>query len=332
MLRGKRAQAAAEDGRFIEYLNTTRKLGVAMLSFLLIYTGSTYLRTPAYAFFYLYMGETAGRVLGQLVDMLFYALSFVMPVLIFRWITPRRARIPMPLAPNISRDVGLIVPAGVAIVFCTALANSALLELFGLSGGAAYPTPDPAIPPDQAVLWFMASAVVPAFCEEFLFRGLVLTQLLPFGKTVAVIGSALLFGLMHGNPAQMLYSTAAGLVLGVVAVESGSIWAGMLIHLFNNMLSVLGEVFWNRLQYPSGFYLQRLVELTVVAIGMICLAFWIVRRDRKDAKENSQALVAGAPLPRGAVRGFFTLPMTAFCAIAAAEMLLIVVVAVVALL
>ena len=39
----------------------------------------------------------------------------------------------------------------------------------------------------------------------------------------------------------------------------------------DKMLSVLDEVFWNRLQYPDGFYLQRLIEVTVVALGLISL-------------------------------------------------------------
>ncbi len=327
-LRGNMARAAAMDDRYMGYLNTTRKLGVAMLSFLLIYTGLTFFRTPVYTFFYLYMGENASRVFGQLADMVFYALSFMLPVAIYRWMTPRALRIPMPLSPKISRDVWLVIPAGVAIIFCMAQANSTLLELLGVTGaGSAYPTPDPTLPPDQAVLLYMAVAVVPAFCEEFLFRGLALTQLLPYGKTAAVVGSALLFGLMHANPAQMLYATVAGLVLGLVAVESGSIWAGVMIHLVNNMLSVLDEVFWNRLQYPDGFYLQRLIELTVVALGLISLAVLIGKRDRTAPKDRVPGLAAGAPLPVGAVRGFFTLPMTAFWVINGAEMLLILILA-----
>lgn len=326
-LRGKTARLAERDARFLDYLNTTRKLGVAMLSFLLIYTGYTLIRTPVYAFFYVYLTPALGQVLGQLSDMLFYAVSFMMPVAIYRWMTPRASRIPLPLEPKISRDVGMLIPAAIAVIFCAAKLNSALLQLLGLSSGASYPTPDPSLSPEQAVLSYMAVAAVPAFCEELLFRGLALTQLLPFGKTTAVIGSALLFGLMHGNPAQMLYATVAGLVLGMIAVRSGSIWAGVLIHLLNNMISVLDEVFWNRLQYPSGFYLQRLVELTVVGVGLICLALWLGKQGRREEKHRDPGLMAGAPLEAGTVRGFFTLPMTAFCAISGAEMLLIILLA-----
>lgn len=323
-LKGKRLQAAVRDSRFVTYLNTTRKLGVAMLSFLLIYSCYTFFRSPIYTLIYFGMGEVAGRILGQLFDMLFYILSFMLPVLVYRWMTPRRTRIPMPLAPTVFPKIGLVIPAAIAVIFCAAQLNAVLLDFLGVTATSTYPTPDPSIPPDQAVLWSMAVALVPAFCEEFLFRGLVLPQLLPYGKTVAVIGSALLFGLMHANPAQMLYATVAGIVLGLVAIESGSIWAGVLIHLFNNLLSVTDEILWNRLQYPTGFYLQKLIELTMVACGLVCLALLLRRREREDEKQRAAKLRVGADLPCGAIRGFFTLPMIAFWGISLLEMVLVV--------
>lgn len=321
-LKGKRLQAAMCDGRFATYLNTTRKLGVTMLSFLLIYSGCTFFRTPIYTLIYFGMGEDAGRILGQLFDMLFYALSFMLPVLVYRWMTPRRKRIPMPLSSTVPPKIGLVIPAAIAVIFCAAQLNAVLLDFLGVTSTSMYPTPDPSIPPDQAVLWGMAVALIPAFCEEFLFRGLVLPQLLPYGKTVAVIGSALLFGLMHANPAQMLYATVAGIVLGLVAIESGSIWAGVLIHLFNNLLTVTDEILWNRLQYPTGFYLQKLIELTVVACGLVCLALLLCRRDQGNKKQHTTGLRGGAALPCGAIRGFFTLPMIAFWCISLLEMVL----------
>ena len=323
-LRGKCLQAANCDGRFVTYLNTTRKLGVALLSFLLIYSCYSLFRSPVYMLLYFRMGQDVGQVLIQLLDMTFYTLSFMLPVLVFRWMTPRGKRIPMPTSPLLSPRIGLVIAASVAVIFGAAQLNAGLLDLFGMIKTATYATPDPSIPVVQAVLWFISVAVVPAFCEEFLFRGLVLSQLLPYGKTVAVVGSALLFGLMHANPAQMLYTTVAGLVLGLAVVESGSVWTGVLIHLFNNLISVTNEILWNRLQYPTGFYLQKLIEASVVAMGVVCIALLLRRKDRDQRRPTSSPLRVGAPLLCGVYRGFFTLPMIVFWGISIAEMVLVI--------
>jgi membrane protease YdiL (CAAX protease family) len=66
--------------------------------------------------------------------------------------------------------------------------------------------------------------------EELFFRGLVLRSLLRrWGATASVIGSALLFGVVHLELLQLPALVMLGLVLGVLAVRTGrlgpSIWA-----------------------------------------------------------------------------------------------------------
>ena len=79
-LRKRATRMAEQEHRLIDYMYTTRKLGIALLSFLLIYTASTLIRTPLYALLLLRLGTTVGLMAGQLIDMLFYALSFMLPV------------------------------------------------------------------------------------------------------------------------------------------------------------------------------------------------------------------------------------------------------------
>ena len=69
-LKGKRLLAATCDGRFVAYLNTTRKLGLSMLSFLLIYSSYSLFRFPIYTLLYFRLGQGAGQVWIQLLDML----------------------------------------------------------------------------------------------------------------------------------------------------------------------------------------------------------------------------------------------------------------------
>ncbi len=87
---------------------------------------------------------------------------------------------------------------------------------------------------DTFSMFLYASVLAPVW-EEILFRGYVLRSLRPYGKRFAVWGSALLFGLFHGNLLQTPYAVLMGLLLGYVTVEYSIVWA-VLLHMFNNLV------------------------------------------------------------------------------------------------
>jgi sodium transport system permease protein len=131
-------------------------------------------------------------------------------------------------------------------------------------------------------------ALLPAVVEELTFRGVVLGGLRQSGsRWVAVVGSALVFGLFHFNPYHVTVATALGLLLAYVALESGSIVPCMLIHLVNNGLQVLGD------RWPS---VGRLIErpaVLVVALGATALGLALVRGSRSEGSLSASAVTQG---------------------------------------
>ena len=87
---------------------------------------------------------------------------------------------------------------------------------------------------DNFSMWLYAGLGAPIF-EELLFRGLVMRSLEPYGKRMAILVSALLFGFYHGNPLQAPFAAMVGMVLGYVAMEHNIVWA-MVLHMFNNLI------------------------------------------------------------------------------------------------
>lgn len=87
---------------------------------------------------------------------------------------------------------------------------------------------------DTLPMFFYGGLAAPV-AEEFVFRGYVMKKLLPFGKEFAIVISAILFGLIHGNFLQGFFAVGAGLVLGYAAVEYSMKWA-VLIHILNNLV------------------------------------------------------------------------------------------------
>lgn len=82
---------------------------------------------------------------------------------------------------------------------------------------------------------FLYASLAGPVAEELVFRGFVLRRLMGGGKGFAIVLSAVLFGVMHGNFLQGLFAVFAGLVFGYVAVEYSIKWS-ILIHILNNMV------------------------------------------------------------------------------------------------
>jgi sodium transport system permease protein len=82
-------------------------------------------------------------------------------------------------------------------------------------------------------------AALPAICEELAFRGFILSGLRHLGQKWWAIGlTAVFFGFTHSVIQQSLAATVVGLVLGYIAVQTGSLIPCILFHLTYNSLGI----------------------------------------------------------------------------------------------
>lgn len=107
-----------------------------------------------------------------------------------------------------------------------------ILNQFGMSAMTVLETVSGA---SDTFSMFLYASILAPIGEEILFRGYILRALRSYGKRFAIFGSALLFGLFHGNLLQTPYAFLVGLVLGYVTVEHSLVWA-VLLHMFNNLV------------------------------------------------------------------------------------------------
>ncbi len=134
------------------------------------------------------------------------------------------------LAIGVINFFALVVPLQ---VLSQALAPKALVELFDVSGIFKQQTP--------VELFGVVTGVCLAapFCEEFFFRGLMQRgAVATLGTRRAVIVTAIVFSAFHLDPVGFLARVELGIVFGILAVRSGSIWPGVFAHLANNSVSV----------------------------------------------------------------------------------------------
>lgn len=164
-------------------------------------------------------------------------LTFALPAFIFAFLFARRPLRALGLRRCKLRQLVaaallafLLQPAG-------AVLQEALMKIYppGETVGGllreleSFVTTAPLVP----VLFVLA--ILPAFCEELAFRGVVLGGFLSRGRLLlGSVLSALFFALAHPFVIQQISAAVLGLVLGFVVITTGSLWPAIAFHAVYN--------------------------------------------------------------------------------------------------
>lgn len=115
--------------------------------------------------------------------------------------------------------------------------------------------------------------IVSPTVEEMVFRGVIYNRIKKFYSVPrAIVASALLFGIFHGNLPQFLYGTAMGILMALCYECSGCFAAPVLMHMaVNSFVFLMSQsVAWGVLVTPVWGAL-----FTVLSAGV----FWVYRKN-----------------------------------------------------
>ena len=118
----------------------------------------------------------------------------------------------------------------------------------------------------------LAIAIIGPVLEELLFRGAITKALLQqYSPTKAILLSALLFGVFHINPAQILPAFLIGILFAWTYYKTASLIPCILMHVLNNSLSVFLSI-----KYPEAENMSDLMNtstyLMVIFAAVLILA------------------------------------------------------------
>ena len=133
------------------------------------------------------------------------------------------------------------------------------------------------------ILAFISTAIIPGLVEEFAFRGILFGALEKFGQGFALLSTSILFGVLHGNIAQIPFAFLVGLGVGYVRVKTGSVWLCVIVHTINNGISVLYD-------YPLSGLPDGVQNLSYAIYLAVALLFGIVGIILLSKKENEKEL------------------------------------------
>ena len=112
--------------------------------------------------------------------------------------------------------------------------------------------------------------IVPAFCEEMFFRGVVLSEYRSMGSVNAVLISSLCFSMLHFSLQNFPIYFFAGIILGFVTVITRSIIASIIIHLASNALSIFGSDLFLRITIQkSGAFFVGFVIIIIFGLSLL---------------------------------------------------------------
>ena len=268
------------------------------------------------------LSAMSAEILTELLQAVLYAICFLIPAwAFFHWPCAVPAR-PLDLSLSMPRHTLCYVLFGMAVTSAAAFFNAQIVSVFHYGEFSSEVLWNNDVTENyQLVLMLVSLVVVPAFVEELLFRGVILSNLLPFGKGTAIIGSAMLFGLMHQNAEQLLYATAAGAVLGWIFVQTRSIWPCVLMHFVNNFHSVFQTALLSRVPSEAAEKLLYLVQGALLLLGLVSGVVLFLQKD--PAEQTDEGAECVLPVSRR-VRLFFNVPMIIFVAWCVASMLFLI--------
>ena len=133
----------------------------------------------------------------------------------------------------------LCVPVCVFFAYVGQLIGVLVSELLSAAAGVPYedPTAGLAAPDIPFPVMLLCLVIVGPFMEELLFRRVLIDRMCNYGEKLAIVTSAVMFGIFHGNIEQATYATLLGLIFGYVYLRTHNIWYTFALHAFVNFYS-----------------------------------------------------------------------------------------------
>ena len=141
---------------------------------------------------------------------------------------------------RVKGDVILIFISGVALSALGTMATDFITRALNSLVGTPLPSAafSSTMPHNlfQFLTLSLCTVIIAPLCEEIIFRGFLLMPMRKYGDLTAILVSAAIFALFHGNVDQLAYAFISGIFLGIITVRSNSILPSVILHSANNLI------------------------------------------------------------------------------------------------
>ena len=171
----------------------------------------------------------------------------------------------------------LLRPVGIDVMLCSLVCMAGTM-LVGNALSVLIPLPN-WLDSDFTALGHTALgafciALLAPWVEELLFRGAILSRLRAYSgsRSRGIVLSALFFGLIHINPAQVPFAFLVGLAFGWVTVCTRSLLPALIGHAVNNSLGVIEILVYGHSNASTAMQDEPIGSLLIIVIAGTAVA------------------------------------------------------------
>ncbi len=289
--------AAEKKSRFMKAQN---RVAIMLLISFGITIGCSLILTFAHFIF----PDIAKNAFGyQLIHTLMYLSYIALPALTFGIISGKKTRSYFTVRRGGGNKTAAFF-AALGVIYFAQLIAALLSSLLGTAGFSNLPADETTTDAAVIVMRFISIAVLPAIFEELMMRGIVLGELLPYGKGFAIIASGVLFGFMHMNAVQLPFACIAGIAMAFAAVYTGSLRITMLLHFTNNFISVALETMSAFVPEEWVLFAEAAVSVLIFVCGAAAAVYLIINKEKKNGVERKALSVRVDETDKVDLRGF----------------------------
>lgn len=179
-----------------------------------------------------------------------------------------------------------------AILYVVNFLTTILLMIIAAIKGSEIMNPIANVVGTSNWIWSLIFAgILSPIVEEMLFRGIMLNKIRMYGDKVAIITTAIMFGLFHANFSQFFYAVGLGVIFAYVTLKTGTIKYSIILHIVINIVgsvimpSIVGD--------GSNIALIGVAGLVLIAITIIGIVLLINNRKNINLSEGEIKLEKG---------------------------------------
>lgn len=186
----------------------------------------------------------------------------------------------------------------ICVMYAGSLLGNGLMSVAQWFGEIPMDTVSDTISSSSPLSNLIAVVLLAPIIEELLFRKLLIDRTKQFGDVVAIVLSAVVFGLYHGNFYQFFYATGVGAVLAYLYCRTGRLRYSIAIHMFINFMGSIAApyIFDHVLNGPND---PVRMALSVVYVGILLLCALAGAALLLSSRRSLQLSPGACPLPRG---------------------------------
>ncbi|MBQ6947171.1 MAG: CPBP family intramembrane metalloprotease [Clostridia bacterium] len=219
--------------------------------------------------------------------MLIYVLVFFLPMLIYTKTTGRKGKNLLRMRSVSVKYLPFIFLIGIAICLICGLLNILGAVVFTSVSTGVQPTALVDFTSQNPLVLFLTMVLLPAVTEEFLLRGIALSEYEQYGTVRAVMITSLIFALFHANPVTMLSLFVAGICFGVLTLLFDSVWPALIAHLLNNLAALLIAYHHDYITYilnDTLFIIFVVAAIFLLLIGVLKMLEKVIDQRGKNGK------------------------------------------------